>query len=289
MPELPEVEVVKRSLITKTQNLIIKAVKINDGRLRYKLGNNEIKKIIGLKIVKIHRRSKYLLFFFNKKDLVMLVHLGMTGKFFYINQKNTKYKTSFYYEIKKNQDTKYDRVIFDLSKNQKLIYNDVRKFGFIKIYKKDNLDKNKHLKNLGPEPLNKDWNLTYFKNYILGRKRTIKDILMDQKFVSGIGNIYANEILFLSSIRPNRKVNKIKDHEIGKIIKNTKKILRSSIKSGGSSIKDFSNNGKKGDFQQHFSVYGRKGKTCSNTDCNFLINKSKISNRSTFFCKRCQK
>ena len=189
MPELPEVEVVKRSLITKTQNLIIKAVKINDGRLRYKLGNNEIKKIIGLKIVKIHRRSKYLLFFFNKKDLVMLVHLGMTGKFFYINQKNTKYKTSFYYEIKKNQDTKYDRVIFDLSKNQKLIYNDVRKFGFIKLLNKCSLEKNFHLKNLGPEPLNKKFNFFYFKNYIENKRRSIKDILMDQKFVSGLGNI----------------------------------------------------------------------------------------------------
>ena len=91
MPELPEVEVVKRSLINKTQNLIVKAVKINDGRLRYKIDRNKIKKIIGLRLKKISRRSKYLLFFFNK-DIVMLVHLGMTGKFFFIDQKRTKYK-----------------------------------------------------------------------------------------------------------------------------------------------------------------------------------------------------
>ena len=121
MPELPEVEVVKRSLINKTQNLIVKAVKINDGRLRYKIDRNKIKKIIGLRLKKISRRSKYLLFFFNK-DIVMLVHLGMTGKFFFIDQKRTKYKTSFYYNINKEKDNKHDRIIFNLSNNQKLIY-----------------------------------------------------------------------------------------------------------------------------------------------------------------------
>ena len=103
MPELPEVEVVKKSLINKTQNLIVKAVKINDGRLRYKIDRNKIKKIIGLKFKKISRRSKYLLFFFNK-DVVMLVHLGMTGKFFFVIRKRTIYKTSFYYDINEDKD-----------------------------------------------------------------------------------------------------------------------------------------------------------------------------------------
>ena len=288
MPELPEVEVVKRSLEKNILNLNIEKVKINDSKLRYNVNKEKIYDLRGKKIEKIYRRSKFLIFKLTGKNF-MLVHLGMTGKFFFINKKDKKFKTSFYYKLDSEKDMKHDRIIFFLENNQKLIYNDVRKFGFIKIYKKDNLDKSKHLKNLGPEPLNKDWNSTYFKNYILGRKRTVKDILMDQKFVSGIGNIYANEILFLSSVKPSRKVNKINDYEIEKIIKNTKKILKSSIKLGGSSIKNFSNNGKKGDFQQHFSVYGKKGKICSNTDCNFLINKSKISNRATFFCKYCQK
>ena len=152
MPELPEVEVVKRSLIRKTQNLIVKAIKINDGRLRYKIDRKKIKKIIGLKFKKISRRSKYLLFFFNK-NIVMLVHLGMTGKFFFIDRKKTKYKTSFYYNINEDKDKKHDHVIFDLSNNQKLIYNDIRKFGFIKIFNRANLNQNAHLKNLGPEPL----------------------------------------------------------------------------------------------------------------------------------------
>ena len=289
MPELPEVEVVKRSLINNVQNSIIKYVRINDGRLRYSIDKNDIKKIVGLKIKKIIRRSKFLLFFFNK-DIIMLVHLGMTGKFFFINQKNIKFKTSFYYDINQKKNQKHDRIIFFLNKSQKLIYNDVRKFGFIKFYNNKSYHENIHLCNLGPEPLSQDFNFIYFKRYITKRKRVIKDIIMDQKFVSGVGNIYANEILFLSKIKPTRKVKNLKDFELKRIIKFTKSILINAIKLGGSSIKDFSSsNGKKGSFQQHFSVYGKKGDLCSNSGCKKKIIKSSISNRATFFCSNCQK
>jgi len=289
MPELPEVEVVKRSLIKKTQNLIIKAVKINDGRLRYKIDRHKLKKIIGLRFKKILRRSKYLLFFFNK-EIVMLVHLGMTGKFFFVNRKRTKYKTSFYYDINDVKDKKHDRIIFDLSNNQKLIYNDVRKFGFIKIIKRGNLDQNEHLKHLGPEPLNTKFNIRYFKNYIIGKERTIKDILMDQKFISGLGNIYVNEVLFFSGVRPVKKIKKLTDSEIKKIIKFSKKIISKAITAGGSSIKDFSSSsGKKGSFQQHFSVYGKKGENCPTVMCKGKIKKIIIANRASFFCANCQK
>ena len=289
MPELPEVEVVKRSLIKKTQNLIVKAVKINDGRLRYKIDRHKLKKIIGLRFKKILRRSKYLLFFFNK-EIVMLVHLGMTGKFFFVNRKRTKYKTSFYYDINDVKDKKHDRIIFDLSNNQKLIYNDVRKFGFIKIIKRGNLDQNEHLKHLGPEPLNTKFNIRYFKNYIIGKERTIKDILMDQKFISGLGNIYVNEVLFFSGVRPVKKIKKLTDSEIKNIIKFSKKIISKAITAGGSSIKDFSSSsGKKGSFQQHFNVYGKKGENCSKIKCEGKIKKIVISNRASFFCNKCQK
>ena len=289
MPELPEVEVVKRSLINKTQNLTVKAVEINDGRLRYKIDKRKIKKIIGLKFKKISRRSKYLLFFFNK-EFVMLVHLGMTGKFFFVNQKKKKYKTSFYYVINEDKDKKHDRIIFNLSNNQKLIYNDIRKFGFIKIVRKDHLYQNIHLKHLGPEPLSAKFNINYFKNYIKGRKRTIKDLLMDQKFISGLGNIYVNEILFFSGVRPLKKIKKLTVFEIKKIIKFSKKIISKAIILGGSSIKDFSSSsGKKGKFQQYFSVYAKKGENCPKIKCKGKIKKIVIANRASFFCNKCQK
>ena len=287
MPELPEVEVVKRSLEKKILNLKVKRVRINDFNLRYKVDKYRIALLKGKKIKKIERRSKFLIFEISS-DLIMLIHLGMTGKFFFINRAKKKFKTSFYYNLDKNE--KHDRIIFYLQNNQKLIYNDVRKFGFIKLYKSKEYKNISHLKNLGPEPLSKYWNLKYFQKYILNRNRNIKSILMDQKFISGLGNIYVNEILFLSRIMPYRKIKTLKNFEIIKIVKNTKKVLKNSIKMGGSSIKDFSSdNGKMGEFQQRFKVYGRKGEKCSNVDCTRSILKTFITNRATFFCKRCQK
>ena len=288
MPELPEVEVVKRSLQSNILNLIIKKVKINDANLRYKVDKIGLSKLEGKKITKIIRRSKFLIFEIGK-IYRMLVHLGMTGKFFFTDNKDNKFKTSFYYILNYDKDQKHDRVIFILNK-KKLIYNDVRKFGFIKIYGSNLITKSKHLKHLGPEPLEKNWNFSYLKKYVIGRKRSIKNILMDQKCVSGLGNIYVNEILFLSRIKPARKATKLKNFEIKKIIKFSKQILKNSIKLGGSTIKDFSSeNGKKGVFQQYFKVYGRENQECSNVDCNLRIIRTVISNRATFFCKKCQK
>ena len=288
MPELPEVEVVKRSLESQIINLTLKKVKINDGNLRYKVKKQDLKKIIGLKIQKIIRRSKYLLFFFDK-NFTMVAHLGMTGKFFLINKNKKIFKTSFYYQIEDSLK-KHNRIIFYFSGNLQLIFNDVRKFGFIKIFSKNNINNVEHLKLLGPEPLSSNFNFEYFKSYLKGKKRNIKDLLMDQKFLSGLGNIYANEILFLSKINPKRKIVKLTDQNIINIIKHTKTVLKKAISLGGSSIKNFSNSeGKKGNFQQLFNVYGRKNEKCSNADCNGKIKKINLSNRSSFFCVLCQK
>ncbi len=289
MPELPEVEVVKRSLEKKIQNLIIKKVKIIDGNLRYKVNKVLLSKLVGKRIIQIERRSKFLIFKTNFNSF-LLAHLGMTGKFFFVDNKNKRFKTSFYYKIKEKKDKNYDKIIFIFQKNQKLIYNDVRKFGFIKFYSKSKYSEISHLKHLGPEPLKKKFNFDYFKKKIIHKKRIIKDVLMDQKFVSGLGNIYVNEILFLSKIRPTRKVKYLKNFEIKGIIQNTKKILQNSIKLGGSSIKNFSSDdGKKGIYQQYFKVYARKNEKCSNADCNSNITRTVISNRASFFCKKCQK
>ena len=289
MPELPEVEVVKKSLENQILNLTIKNIKLNDINLRYKVKKNEINKIIGLKISRIERRSKYLLFFFDN-NFVMLVHLGMTGKFFILKKKKQMQKTSFYYEVEDTKSDKHNRLIFIFENNLKLIYNDIRKFGFIKFEFNNKIYENKHLKILGPEPLSESFNLQYFRRFLLGKSRTVKDLLMDQTFVSGLGNIYANEILFLCKIKPSRNVKRLKNTELIKILKNTKKVLKKAILLGGSSIKNFSSTtGKKGSFQQIFNVYGKKGCKCLNTYCNTKIKKILQSNRSSFFCPKCQK
>ena len=146
------------------------------------------------------------------------------------------------------------------------------------------------MKLLGPEPLSKELNVDYFKDYISKRDRNIKNILMDQKFISGLGNIYVNEILYLSNIDPHRSVQKITFEELKKIIKNTKKILTESINLGGSPIKAFEyGSGRKGKFQQNFTVYNRKGLKCSKKNCIRLIKKINISQRATYYCESCQK
>ena len=288
MPELPEVEVVKKSLEEKIKNLTIKRVFINNNKLRYKINNREFYKIKGYKIISVERRSKYLLINLNQ-NLTILAHLGMTGKFFIIDNNNTKIKTSFYYSVEKDE-SKHDHLTLYLNKGLKLIYNDVRKFGFLRLFKNSSVYNCRHLKFLGPEPLTKKFNLSYIIKYFLNRKTSIKKVLMDQKFVSGLGNIYCNEILFLCKITPHRIVKNINKKEIGDIIKFTKKILIKSIDQGGSSIKNFVNiEGKSGSFQQKFNVYNREKSKCNRNKCLGIIQKINISNRSSYFCSKCQK
>ncbi len=287
MPELPEVEVVKKSLNRNIKTLTIKKVIIKTKKLRYLINKINLTKLQGKKIINIKRRSKYLIFYFDQK-ILLLVHLGMTGKFL-IKEKNKLKKTSFHDTIYKNT-SKHNHIIFILNKNKQLIYNDIRKFGFIKTVNSKKLSKNLHLKFLGPEPLSNNFNLNYFKERILKRKRKIKDLLMDQKFVSGLGNIYVNEVLYFSKVNPSKNIFKISLHEIKNIIKFTKIVLKKSIKEGGSSIKNFENSdGKVGKYQQKFKVYNRANQSCKRVKCKSFIRRVIISNRSTFFCPDCQK
>ena len=288
MPELPEVEVVKKSLEQKIKNLTIKRVFINNNKLRYKVNNKKFNKIKKQKIISIKRRSKYLLINLNQ-NLTILAHLGMTGKFFILDEKNKKHKTSFYYSVKKDE-SKHDHITFYLSQGYKLIYNDVRKFGFIKLYESKKVYQCNHLKSLGPEPLTKLFNLKYITKYFLCKKKNIKDILMDQKFVAGLGNIYCNEILFSCKINPQRTANNIKKKDLINMMMFTKKILKKSIIAGGSSIKNFANvEGKIGNFQQKFNVYNRDKRNCKRKNCSGIIQKIFTSNRSSYFCSKCQK
>ena len=171
-----------------------------------------------------------------------------------------------------------------------LIYNDTRRFGFFKLYNIKKLNKIIFLKKLGLEPFSKNFTLEFFIKFTKNRKKNIKNLLMDQTFVSGLGNIYVNEALYMSKIHPLRTCTKFKKKEIGKLIKNIKKVLNLSISKGGSSIKDFKNTlGQKGNFQQLFNVYGQENKKCSRISCKGKVIKIYISNRSSYYCNKCQK
>ncbi len=286
MPELPEIEIVKRSLFKMINKAKIADVKINNKNLRYKIPNKFSNHLIGEKILKISRRSKYLIFFFKRK--LLLVHLGMTGKFLIKkNRANNIFKTSFYYDL--NIDKKHNHIYFTLSNNITLIYNDVRRFGFFKLYNFTDLNRIIFLNKLGLEPFSNNFNIKYFEKSIKNRKKNIKSLLMDQSFVSGLGNIYVNEALFASKISPLKQCNNLSSKEMKKLILNIQKILKISISRGGASIKDFKDtSGKKGDFQQFFLVYGKENEKCSRISCKGKIKKIRISNRSTFYCDKCQ-
>jgi len=286
MPELPEIEIVKRSLFKMINEAIIVDIKIKNKNLRYKIPHTFSKQLIGEKILRISRRSKYLIFHFKKK--LLLTHLGMSGKLMLMRNYDDKiFKTSFYYDL--NVQQKHNHIYFKLNNGLVLIYNDVRRFGFFKFYNTTQLNKIIFLKKLGIEPLRKIFNVEYFEKFIKNRKKNIKNLLMDQTFVSGLGNIYVNETLFLSKIKPLRTCNSLNKNEIKNLILNTKKILKFAISKGGSSIRDFQNTlGKSGNFQQFFRVYGQKNKKCSRISCKGKIKKIVISNSSSFYCNTCQ-
>ncbi len=288
MPELPEVEVVRRSLQSFIKGLKIKKVSVFNRNLRYKIREDFEKKIINQKIIFIRRRSKFLLLGLENHSII-LIHLGMTGKIFIIkNSLNKIFKTSFYYENEINK--KHNHIIIQFNKFTKLIYNDVRKFGFIKIISSGSIKNNNHLRLLGPEPLNEDFNIKYLNTKVKNIKKNVKNLLMDQRLVSGLGNIYVNEILHLSSINPRKVSKRLKNHQTKKIVENIKIILLKAIRSGGSSIRDFKGaSGEKGNFQQKFMVYNREGQVCRKIGCRGKIKKIYVSNRSTFYCLKCQK
>jgi len=286
MPELPEVEIVRRSLDKKIRKKKVKKVIIRNRNLRIKIPSTFKKFLENKTINKVLRFSKYLIIYLQNNEFC-LIHLGMSGTIHLIDFKTKKNFTnlSFYNSPFLPNKHNHIEIIFD---EFKIVYNDPRRFGFFQIIKNQKELQNKFFY-LGPEPFDKNFNLKYFLQIVKNKQKTIKDLLIDQKFVSGIGNIYASEILFLSKINPKKKSKLLSDKECSRIILNSKKVLSEAINKGGSSIRNFKNiEGIKGGFQDSFKVYQREGKNCKRLNCSGKILKKVISNRSTFFCNFCQ-
>ena len=192
MPELPEIEIVKQSLDKNIKFEKIKKVVVRNRSLRFKISKDFEFFLINKKINKISRKSKYLVFHLNNNTFC-IIHLGMTGTIHLVGKKNYLKNTNTSFYSSSNLPLKHNHIEFFLEKYQ-LIYNDPRRFGFFKIFKKESLSD--FFNNVGPEPLNNKFNINYISNYFINKKKNIKSFLLDQKFVSGIGNIYACEILF---------------------------------------------------------------------------------------------
>ena len=287
MPELPEVEIVKQSLSQNIQQKKIQKVIIKNRNLRFKIPSKFEQLLKNKLIVKVSRFSKYLIFNFSDRSFC-LVHLGMSGTIHLIkkNNLNNFTNTSFYNSL--NLPKKHNHVEIQL-KNLKIIYNDPRRFGFFR-YIKNEQELKKKFEHLGPEPFFKEFNLKYLMNYFKNKKKDIKSFLLDQKFVSGIGNIYASEILFLCKINPKKEAFKLTKKEGKKIISFSKIVLNKAIKKGGSSIRDFKNIlGENGNYQKEFKVYQKESGNCPRNKCKGKIKKIVVAKRSTFYCNICQK
>ena len=286
MPELPEVEVVKQSLERTIKNKYIIDILVRNPNLRLKITSKFAKILKKKTILNIKRIAKYIIFELSY-DQYLIIHLGMSGTLHLVTSKKSNLNTNLSFYSSTNLPKKHNHIEINFG-NFKIVYNDPRRFGFFKIVNsKKKL--NNYFSKKGLDPLQKQFNFKYLFEKFKNRKKNIKNILLDQNIISGIGNIYASEILFFCKINPNKEGRLIKTNEIKKIIKYSKLVLNKAIKKGGSSILNFrSTQGNMGNYQDEFKVYGKENKKCPNKNCKFKILKLNISNRSTFYCQNCQ-
>ena len=283
MPELPEVETVKRGLEEFIINESIKKVYLSKFSLRFPWPKDFVSKIVGKKIISIKRRAKYIIIGLSD-NYSIIAHLGMSGS----------YKVLKKGEVQDYIILKHDHLIIDLD-NFKIVYNDPRRFGYIDLTNQDP-ETHKFLSSLGPEPLSNYFNADNLAETLLNKNKPIKNTLLDQNIVSGLGNIYVCEALFRSKINPKKNCSKLITSK-GKprknlilLVKKINEVIKEAIEAGGSSLRDFSNtSGKMGYFQSSFNVYNRENEKCLLGSCNGVVKRIIQSGRSTFFCSKCQK
>jgi len=269
MPELPEVETVKNSIQPVLLGKIIKQVTFNRENLRTPLPFDKLDFCKNAEIISLKRIAKYIVINLSS-DYSLVIHLGMSGRIFV---QNLDYK-----------HTKHDHVIIELENNL-LIFNDPRRFGVFDIIKTRDLQNSSYFKNMGPEPLTKDFDENYLQKKLKNKSLPIKATIMDNAIVVGVGNIYASESLFLAKINPLVSSNSLNLEQLKNLAKAIKMVLQDAIKAGGSTIKDYKiPDGREGYFQTKFQVYGKD--FC--TKCGGSIFKVKTSGRATYYCKACQ-
>ncbi|MGW8247140.1 MAG: bifunctional DNA-formamidopyrimidine glycosylase/DNA-(apurinic or apyrimidinic site) lyase [Acidiferrobacterales bacterium] len=271
MPELPEVETTRRGIAPLVEGRTITEVVVREHRLRWPVTRGLVKKLIGQKIHRVSRRAKYLLF--SLDDGTLIIHLGMSGRLWVVDANQAAIK--------------HDHVDIALDNGKVLRFHDPRRFGAI-LWTTADPESHKLLRQLGPEPLGKEFTASYLYQTTRGRKRRIRDVLLDSQVVAGIGNIYANEALYLAGIDPRRTAGRISRPRIERLVSAIVEVLNSAIRAGGTTLRDFrGGDGRPGYFQQALNVYGRAGQPCP--QCGAAVMSEQLGGRSLFFCRRCQK
>lgn len=269
MPELPEVETVRRTL-APIVGQTISALEVREPRLRRRVGADLAARTIGRRIERIDRRGKYLLLQLSDGGAV-LAHLGMSGTLTFVPQSAPI--------------AVHDHVLFRFAGGTMLVFNDPRRFGLIRAGRPESFEE---LAQMGPDPFSDEFSPAWLRQLTRGRRRPVKNLLMDQRLVAGIGNIYANEILFATGVRPSRQARRLRLAEIDVLHEATRRVLHQAIAAGGSSISDYRDgDGRPGYFQHSFQVYDRGGAPCLR--CGTTVRRAVHAGRSSFFCPQCQR
>jgi formamidopyrimidine-DNA glycosylase len=293
MPELPEVETVRRGLQPAMEGARIVKAEVRRKDLRFPFQKDFVARLEGQTVTGLGRRAKYLMADLASGD-VLLMHLGMSGSFRVLDHEDKNTPGKFHHS--RGEDRTHDHVMFKMSSGAAIIFNDPRRFGYMKVIARKGLEDEPLLRGLGPEPLGNEFDATMLARSCANKKTSLKAALLDQRVVAGLGNIYVCEALFRAHLSPRRlaatlstKKAEPTDHA-KRLVAAIHAVLNQAIKAGGSSLRDHrQTSGELGYFQHSFQVYDREGQKCQTAGCGGIVRRFTQNGRSTFWCPKCQK
>ncbi len=286
MPELPEVETVRRGLAPHLEGSRLVRVEQNRPDLRFPMPPRFVERLTGARIESLDRRAKYLLAPLDTGE-TLVCHLGMTGRFT-VEGARSNQPGAFHFET--GADPKHTHVVFHTDRGARIAFNDARRFGYMDLIQTADLPDHPWFKGLGPEPLGPDFNTKTLAAAFEGRKQNVKVTLLDQRVVAGLGNIYVCEVLHRAHISPTRAAGTLKPAEVRRIAETVPVVLNEAVEAGGSTLRDYRNaDGDLGYFQHSFRVYGREDEPCADPKCAGVIRRLVQGGRSSFYCSACQR
>ncbi len=287
MPELPEVETVRRGLAPVLEGAAIARVQVNRPDLRWPFPERMAERLTGARIEQLRRRSKYILADLDTGE-TLIVHLGMSGRMVVSGRGSREAPGVFLHDHPAPE--KHDHVVLETDAGMRVTFNDPRRFGAMDLVVTDAAEDHRLLAGLGPEPLGNAFDEVYLAHRFAGRRTSVKAALLDQRNVAGLGNIYVCEALHRAGISPMRQAGRIAAARIGRLVPAIREVLAEAIEAGGSSLRDYRQaDGELGYFQHAFRVYGREGEPCRTPGCSGTIRRRVQSARSSFYCPVCQR
>ena len=286
MPELPEVETVRRGLAPVLEGARLSRVEARRPDLRFAFPDGFVQRLAGARIVRLDRRAKYLLAALDR-DETLVMHLGMSGRFEIVGAAAVQRPGDF--ALAQPPDPRHAHVVFETEAGVTVTFYDPRRFGYMDLIPTETLEAHPWFRDLGPEPLGCGFDAAHLARAFEGRRQSVKATLLDQRIVAGLGNIYVCEALFRAGVAPQTPAGEIGRRRLAALVKVVRAVLLEAIEAGGSTLRDYAGaDGALGYFQHRFSVYGREGEACLRKGCGGQIGRIVQGGRSTFFCRRCQ-